>query len=340
MEQQIHKNKKETEKVEKPVLWDGRRYHSLDSYLKKTFGSKIYKIALNGGMTCPNRDGTVGDRGCIFCSKGGSGDFTPPADYSITAQIEYAKQLVINKVKEKNLSDNPVRGKYIAYFQAFSNTYAPVSYLRKKFTEAILNPNIVALSIGTRPDCFTPPIIRLLAELNNIKPVWVELGLQTIHDTTASLIRRGYPLNIYDETVQLLNKNKIPVIVHVILGLPYETKKMMLETVDYVGKSKVQGIKLQLMHILKGTDLGTIYESKPEFKNSFALTTIEKYVDVVISAIELLPQNMIIHRLTGDGPKNLLIAPDWSANKKVVLNTISKEMARRNTWQGKKYNPN
>lgn len=314
--------------------WGGKRFYPLDVYLKETFGTKVCKLALELGVTCPNRDGTLGTRGCIFCSRGGSGDFAVPAGASVAKQIEEAKRLVENKVE--NVSD--VR--YIAYFQSFTNTYAPVEYLRNKFTEAIEHTDICALSVGTRPDCLEPGVIELLEELNKIKPVWVELGLQTIHKKSADFIRRGYELPVYEDAVRRLRAAGITVITHVILGLPGETREMMRETVRFVGNSGVQGIKLQLMHILKDTDLGEMYlAGGNDFRDSFALMTIDSYVDAVIDMLEVLPPDIVIHRITGDGPKDLLIAPLWSGNKKLVLNSINKALKERNTRQGKKFSP-
>ena len=296
-------------------------YYSLNRYLKDTYGEKLYKLSLNAGMTCPNRDGTLDSRGCIFCSAGGSGDFAENSDISITNQIETAKLRVRNKMKGHY---------YIAYFQAYTNTYAPVEYLRAVFTEAILHPDIKILSIATRPDCLSDDIIDLLKELSQIKPVWVELGLQTIHETTANYIRRGYPLSCFDDAVTRLTKAGIEVIVHMIIGLPGETKEDMLKTADYIGNLPIQGIKLQLLHILKGTDLAGDF-----FQNQFEVLELSQYTDIIVSIIERLPKHLVIHRITGDGPKNLLIAPLWSGDKKRVLNTINNEFRLRNTWQGK-----
>lgn len=291
--------------------------------MKNRFGEKVYRLALNGGMSCPNRDGRIGYGGCIFCSKGGSGEFASDPSLSIRRQIQEARTLLRDK--------RPVR-KYIAYFQAFTNTYAPVPYLRAIFTEAISQPEIVLLSVATRPDCLQPEIVELLSELNQIKPVWVELGLQTIHEDTARLIRRGYELPVYEDAVQRLRAAGIEVITHVILGLPGEDRGQMLQTVEYLNTQDIQGIKLQLLHILKGTDLAALYEQHP-----FPVFSMEEYVDLVISCTELLRPDMVIHRLTGDGPKELLIAPLWSSAKRQVLNTIHQEFKRRNTWQGRQY---
>lgn len=285
-------------------------YYSLNKYLRNTFGDKVYKISLNAGFTCPNRDGTLGTRGCIFCSAGGSGDFAESADLSITEQIEQGKKRVKNKIKS---------GKYIAYFQAYTNTYAPIEVLREKFYEAINHKDIVAISIATRPDCLGDDVIELLDELNKIKPVFVELGLQTIHKKSARYIRRGYELNIYDEAVEKLKKIKVNIVVHIILGLPGETKEDMLETVKYVCQSGINGIKLQLLHIIKGTDLEKEYLSGKVKPLEF-----EEYLDIIKSCVEIIPENIVIHRLTGDGAKKDLVAPLWSADKKRVLNSINK----------------
>jgi radical SAM protein (TIGR01212 family) len=300
--------------------WNEKRYYSLDSYLKNIYGEKIYKLSLNGGMTCPNRDGTLGTKGCIFCSEGGSGDFASSPLLSITKQIEAAKALVKNKIAGQ---------KYIAYFQAYTNTYAPVAYLRSIFYEAITHPDIAILSIATRPDCISDEIFSLLAELNEIKPVWVELGLQTIHERSARLIRRGYPTSCFDRIVTKLSTIHINVIVHLILGLPYETFEDMLATAAYISRFPIHGVKLQLLHVLKNTDLAALF-----FETNFHILSQEEYTDIVIQIIERLPNHIVIHRLTGDGPKSLLIAPLWSQNKKHVLNTINKEFKLRDTWQG------
>jgi radical SAM protein (TIGR01212 family) len=309
-------------------MWDQKRYHSLDYELKKCFGRKVYKLSLNGGMSCPNRDGTLDTRGCIFCSEGGSGDFATGFQPDIKKQIEEAKAKVAAKLI------NPENTGYIAYFQAYTNTYAPVEYLRSIFSDAISHPDIIILSIATRPDCINEEVLALLAELNQIKPVWIELGLQTLHEHTAAFIRRGYPLKVFEDCVYSLHQLSIPVIVHTILGLPKESKHDMLKTMEYISTLPVQGIKLQLLHILKGTDLGQSYEegSLPEE------LTLDTYVDIVISCIERLPEELVIHRITGDGPKNLLLAPLWSGNKKLVLNRIHSQMKERDTYQGKFYN--
>lgn len=303
--------------------WNGKRYYSIDSYLKQTFGEKIYRLALNGGMTCPNRDGTLGTGGCIFCSAAGSGDFAQQKEKSITEQLAAAKEQVSQK---RNCR------KFIAYFQAYTNTYAPTDYLREIFTEAIMDPDVAIVSIATRPDCLSPEILALLTELNRRKPVWIELGLQTIHLQTSRFIRSGFTLACFHEAVAALAECGIPVIVHVILGLPGETREQMLETVCHVGSLHVFGIKLQLLHILSDTDLGAIYRETP-----FRLLTQEEYCELVCDCLERLPQDITIHRLTGDGPKDLLIAPQWSSAKRSVLNQIEQTLKKRDTWQGKYY---
>lgn len=287
------------------------KYTTLNNYLKERFGEKVYKIALNGGFTCPNRDGKIGTRGCIFCSKGGSGDFAESPDLTITEQIENGKKRLEKKIKN---------GKYIAYFQAFTNTYAPVEKLRAIYTEAIIHPDIVALSIGTRPDCLGDDELALLDELNKIKPIFVELGLQTINEDTARYIRRGYTLEVYDKAVADLHKIGINVVTHIILGLPGESKNDMLKSVEYACKV-TDGIKLQLLHILKGTDLAKDYE-----QGKFEVLTLEQYTKIIKECVQIIPENVVIHRLTGDGAKKDLIAPLWSADKKTVLNTINRAL--------------
>lgn len=285
-------------------------YYSLNRYLKDTFGCKVYKIALDAGFTCPNRDGTLGTQGCIFCSGMGSGEFAGGRTMSITEQIEQGKKRIERKIKN---------GKYIAYFQAFTNTYAPVKQLRNLYKEAMAHPDVVAISIATRPDCLSAETINLLCELNEEKPVWIELGLQTIHEKTAKYIRRGYSLSVYDDTVRRLKAAGITVITHVILGLPGETRQQMLETVDYVGESGVNGIKLQLLHVIKGTDL-----EKDYLAGKFEVLSMEEYVELVADCIARLPDDIVIHRMTGDGDKRILTAPLWSGDKKKVLNAINK----------------
>lgn len=296
--------------------------------MKKTFGEKIYKVALDGGMSCPNRDGTVSTGGCIFCSNGGSGDFAikHDKDNDITRQIETG----INSLKA---NEKFVGEKFIAYFQSFSNTYAPVSYLEDIFLQAIDHPLISALSIGTRPDCFSSEIYDLIERLNHIKPVWVELGLQTKHEKTAEFINRGYTLEVFEKAVHELRKRNITVIVHVIIGLPGENADNLYETIDYLNQMDIQGIKLQLLHVLKDTALA-------DLMGSFHILTPNEYIDILCECIAKLSPDIVIHRLTGDGPKDLLIAPEWSKNKRQVLNTLSHELKVRGIYQGQKLKRN
>ena len=305
---------------ETPLQWGEKRYYSLDYYLKNTFGEKVYRLSLNGGMTCPNRDGTIDSKGCIFCSAGGSGDFASAPSLSVTEQIADAKNRILAKTDCK---------KFVAYFQAYTNTYAPISYLRKLFTEAIAAPDVVALSIATRCDCLSDEILDLLEELNHQKPVWIELGLQTIHAHTHQFIRSGFTLTQFDNAVKRLHERGISVITHLILGLPGETKEMMLQSLSHVTNLPIAGIKLQLLHVLKHTDLATFYE-----KEAFPIFTLEEYCDFIVDCIERTPPHIVLHRITGDGPRSLLIAPLWSTDKKRVLNTIQKILKERNTWQG------
>lgn len=305
------------------MTWDGKRYYSLNRYLKQTFGEKIYKISLDGGFTCPNRDGTLGTRGCIFCSEGGSGDFASASSLSVTEQIEDGIRLVEGKSKAR---------KFIAYFQAFTNTYAPAEKLNQIYREALSHEKIIGLSIGTRPDCLPPDVLDLLAELNKIKPVFVELGLQTIHEDTAQRIRRGYPLSCFDEAVDKLHEKGINIVVHLILGLPGELEEKMLESVRYLNSLPVDGVKLSLLHVLNKTDLGTLYE-----KNPFPIYELDDYVSLVIRCIEELREDIVIHRLTGDGPRDLLIAPRWTLQKRKVLNEITRRMKETDSRQGKRF---
>lgn len=316
--------------------WNGKPYYSLNQYLQEHFGEKIYKIALDGGFTCPNRDGSLGSRGCIFCSAGGSGEFSGtrlsngvsasrniPAN--IHSQLEAGKQLISKKYTGR---------RFIAYFQAFTNTYTPVDYLEKLYMPVITHPETAVLSIATRPDCLPPDVIGLLKRLNQIKPVWVELGLQTIHEETARFIRRGYSLDVFADALCRLKEAGIETIVHTILGLPGESEEDIFETHRFLAQQPVQGIKLQLLHVLRGTDLDTLYHTRP-----FHILTLEEYSDLIIRCIEILPPEMVIHRITGDGPKQLLTAPLWSGRKKQVLNTIHHSFKTCGAWQGRMYTP-
>ncbi len=300
-------------------------YYSLNQYLLEKFHTKIYKIALNGNMSCPNRDGSIGHNGCIFCSKGGSGDFAGEPSLTVTEQIEAGKQKLSGKYKGRS---------YIAYFQAYTNTYAPVSYLEKLFAEALAHPDVVCLSVATRPDCLDRDKIALLSRLNKIKPVWVELGLQTIHESSAAYIRRGYALPVFEHAMNLLNEAAIETIVHMIIGLPHESEAMILDTARYIGRCGAKGIKLQLLHVLKNTDLAADYEN-----GVFNVLSLEEYTHILMEIIKLLPEELVIHRLTGDGAKKLLIAPLWSADKKNVLNTLNNAFIANNITQGSNFTP-
>ena len=301
------------------------RYYSLNQYCKDTFGEKVYKLSLNGNMTCPNRDGSLSTEGCYYCSAGGSGDFAANAALSISDQLYEARQRIQQKTDCK---------KFIAYFQAYTNTYAPVEYLRRIFTEAISHPDIVALSIGTRSDCLSDEIYSLLEELNQIKPVWIELGLQSIHNKTLEYMNTHTRVQQFDTAVSELQKRKITVIAHLILGLPGENKEMMLESVKHVADLGIDGVKLQLLHVLKNTPLADIY-----LQEKFPLFELEEYCEFIVDCIEMLPPEMVVHRMTGDGPRKLLIAPLWSTDKKRVLNTINRIFKERNTYQGRLYSP-
>lgn len=305
------------------IRWGEKRYHSMDYDLKTAYGEKVYKITLDGGMTCPNRDGTLGHGGCIFCSSDGSGDFAGSRACSISEQIAAGKRELSGK--------RPVHS-YIAYFQAYTNTYAPVCRLEELYMEAIADPEVRILSIATRPDCLGPDVLELLGRINRIKPVWIELGLQTIHPATARYIRRGYELPVFEKAVRDLRSMGITVIVHTILYLPGEANEQMLETVDYLNRMDIQGIKLQLLHILKGTDLALEYERHP-----FPVPDMEDYIQFLGMCISRLNPQTAIHRLTGDGPSGLLIAPLWSSNKRTVLNTLHRYLKEQDIWQGKEY---
>lgn len=286
---------------------------TLSEYLKSEYGEKIYKLSLCSGCTCPNRDGTVGTGGCTFCSEGGSGEFAAVPG-PLNEQIADAKRRIAAKTDAH---------RFIAYFQSFTNTYGDPDHLRRIYREAILRDDIAVLSLGTRPDCLGDEIMEMLQELNQIKPVWVELGLQTIHEKTALRINRGYSLPVFEEAVRKLKQAGLQVIVHVILSLPGEDREDMLETARYLSALKpgIDGIKLQMLNILEGTAMAEEYKEHP-----FPLLTMEEYAEIVCEMIRILPDDIVIHRLTGDGPGNLLIAPEWVRNKKKVLNTIHRRL--------------
>ncbi len=305
------------------IQWKNPRYYALGHYIKETFKEKLYKISLDGGMTCPNRDGTIDTRGCIFCSEDGSGDFAGDKTLSITKQLSIGKEQLRRKTSAQS---------YIAYFQAFTNTYADISYLKKIYYEAIDDPCVKVLSIATRPDCLSTEIIALLAEINKIKPVWIELGLQTVCESCATQIRRGYPLEIFEDAITKLRAHNIDIIVHTIIGLPFEEKNGIIETLQYLNTKDIQGVKLQLLHVLKQTDLADLYLQHP-----FWLPSLQEYLDLLGNCISMLRPDIVIHRLTGDGPKDLLIAPLWTCNKRLVLNSIAKHLKEHDIWQGKTY---
>ena len=296
-------------------------YLSFNDAMRARFGTKVYRLSLQSGCTCPNRDGTIGTGGCTFCSEGGSGDFAAPL-LPIGEQIEEARKRVDAKI---SASIAPQDRRYIAYFQSYTNTYGDPERLRRVYSEALQHPQIVALDLGTRPDCLPPEMIAMLRRLREEydKPVWIELGLQTIHEKTAGRINRGYKLEVFEDAYRRLKDEGFEVIVHVILGLPGESREDMLETVRYLSllTPALDGIKLQLLHILKGTELAREYEADP-----FPLFTLDSYCDLVVDCLKLLPPQTVVHRLTGDGPKRLLIEPQWSADKKRVLNTLSRKI--------------
>ncbi len=301
-----------------------KRYKTLNNYLRESFGEKVFKVSLDGGFDCPNRDGTVAHGGCTFCSVAGSGDFAGRRTDTITQQFAEIKTRMHQKWKA---------GKYIAYFQAFTNTHAPVAELREKYEQALAEENVVGLSIATRPDCLPDDVIEYLAELNHRTHLWVELGLQTIHEKTAKVINRAHSYDNYLEGVDKLRAHGIRVCSHIINGLPGETKEMMMETAQAVAKMDVQGIKIHLLHLLKGTPMVWQFE-----RGQLQLLAKDEYVSLVCDQIELLPPEMIIHRITGDGPPDLLIGPMWSLKKWEVLNAIDAELAARNSCQGKLWN--
>lgn len=297
-------------------------YRSLSESLKETFGCKVYKLSLDGGMTCPNRDGTVGTRGCIFCS--GAGEFAAAGE-NVAQQIALAKK----RVEQKNPS-----GRYIAYFQSFTNTYAPVSHLRELFAAAMEPGEVVALAIATRADCLGDEVLDLLEELNRRKPLWVELGLQTIHEKTADYIRRGCDLAAFDRAIAELKRRGITVILHMILGLPDETSEEIFATADYIAHSGADGVKFHLLYVQKGTDLAEEYRA-----GRVKVLEKEEYIPLLAECVQRMPPDMVIHRLTGDGDKRTLIAPLWSADKKRVLNDIRRYFAENGVEQGAHFTP-
>lgn len=331
--------------------WHGKPYFSLDAWCKNTYGEKLYKIAIDLGLTCPNRDGRLGRDGCIFCSAGGSGDFAIPvrqhgepfgeAHSGISRLMDDACFDEAYQKGKTLFSCKKTGEKFIIYFQAYTNTYGPISYLERMYRLALEKPDSAGISIATRPDCLPESVMELLSKLKKEYPskfIWIELGLQTIHEQTALFLRRGYSLSCFEDGVQRLQKAGIPVITHIILGLMGESKADMLSTIDYLNTQPVWGVKLQLLHILKGTDLGLLWQKDPASYGSFS--TAGQYLDVLTASLERLRPDMVVHRVTGDAPKDLLLSPLWSSRKRLVLNTLHKRMKEQNTWQGKYYNEN
>ncbi|MFC4409722.1 TIGR01212 family radical SAM protein [Chungangia koreensis] len=308
-----------------PFPSDGKRYYTWNRHLRDHFGSKVFKVSLDAGFDCPNRDGTVAYGGCTFCSVAGSGDFAGKKIDPIDVQFEDIKQKMHRKWKD---------GKYLAYFQAYTNTHAPLPVLKEKFETALQQEGVVGLSIATRPDCLPDDVVEYLAELNERTYLWVELGLQTVHEKTAKLINRAHDYQTYIEGVEKLRRHGIRVCSHIINGLPLEDREMMMETAREVAKLDVQGIKIHLLHLLKGTPMVKQYE-----KGLLQFLNRDEYIQLVVDQLEILPPQMIIHRITGDGPINLMIGPMWSSNKWDVLNGIDAELVRRNSWQGKYSSP-
>ena len=301
--------------------WFDKRYHSLNYFLKNKFGEKVIKISLDLGLSCPNRDGTLSHSGCIFCSGEGSGEFSGNKNEPLAEQFD--KGILSLKGKWE-------QAKYIAYFQSFTNTYAPIEFLRQKYTEVLTFPNVVGISIATRPDCISSEVLELLAELRKKTFVFVELGFQTSNAKSIQRINRCYENQVFQNVVEKLKEINVNVVCHVILGLPKETKKEMLETVQYVCENKIDGIKIHLLHVLQDTALSELYEN-----NYFEVLSFQQYIDLVLSCLEIIPADIVIHRLTGDAPRHKIVAPMWSLNKKLVLNTIDTELKSRNLWQSK-----
>ncbi|WML36338.1 TIGR01212 family radical SAM protein [Clostridium sp. OS1-26] len=302
------------------MKWGDKRYYSLNYFLRQKFGCKVFKISLDAGFSCPNRDGTISKGGCVFCSERGSGDFAGNRQFSIKQQFESIKEVMSKKWKE---------GKYIAYFQAYTNTYAHVDVLRKKYEEAINEEGVLALAIATRPDCLGEDVLNLLEEFSKKIYLWVELGLQTSNEDTAKKINRGYNLSTFEKAIENLRKRNIDVVTHIIFGLPGETKSDMLNTVNYVAKQDVQGVKFHLLHLMKNTPLVEFYD-----REELKFLSQEEYIDIICSSISIIPQNIVIHRLTGDAPRSLLIGPQWSLKKWEILNAIDSELEKRGIYQG------
>ncbi|MDQ0150173.1 radical SAM protein (TIGR01212 family) [Eubacterium multiforme] len=303
--------------------WNGKRYHSLNYFLRHKFNEKVFKISLDGGFSCPNRDGTISIGGCLFCSESGSGDYAGDRNLSISKQFCDMKKMMNKKWKD---------GKYIAYFQAFTNTYAPVEELRRKYTEAIEEDGVVALAIATRPDCLGDDVLDLLEEINKNIYVWIELGLQTVSDETARKINRGYKLDVFEDATRKLKERNIDFVTHCIFGLPGETKEDMLKTVDYIAHSGSKGIKFHLLHLMKHTPMVKLYD-----KGELQFVSKEDYIDLICKSVAKLPEDMVVHRLTGDAPRDLLIGPMWSLKKWEILNAIDKALIDNDIYQGKDF---
>lgn len=301
-------------------------YLTLNEYYREIFGKKIAKIPLDGGFTCPNRDGTLDTGGCIFCSTDGSGDFVQGATLPISQQIKNGKEMMSRKWKDVD---------YIAYFQAFTNTYAPVEELRQKYNEALCQPNIVGISIATRPDCLDKEVLNLLDEVNQKTKLWIELGLQSGHEESAKFIHRGYTNQVFETSVENLNNLNIPIVVHVILGLPNETKDDMLNTIRYLNKFPIQGIKLQLMHVIEGTHLANLYK-----QGKYTPLEQDEYLNILTECIQELRPDIVVHRFTGDGKKEILLAPLWSLKKGDIMNGFHQKLKQENIHQGQRYSQN
>lgn len=305
------------------MRWAEKRYRSFSYEMKRLFGTRMIKLSLDGGFTCPNRDGTIGSRGCIFCGERGAGEFTASRALSIEGQIESQKEWMSKKWSN---------GKYVSFFQNFTNTYSTYEDLKEKYNQAIAGQDMAGLAIATRPDCLSEQVLDLLEEMNDKTFLWIELGLQTIHDEGAEFIRRGYPLEQYDQAVRELKKRKIKVVTHLIYGLPGESKEDILASLKHVGGNDTWGIKIHSLYIQEGTDLAHYYKENP-----FPMLSKDEYIDLVADSIELLPQDMVIHRLTGDGKRSLLVAPKWSLGKRRVLSGIDQELKKRDSYQGMKF---
>jgi len=304
-------------------IWGDKRYHSLNYFLREKFGEKVFKIALDAGFSCPNRDGTISHGGCLFCSDRGSGDFAGDRKFSITKQFEDIVNMMSKKWKT---------GKYIAYFQAYTNTYGEIQVLREKYEEAIAQEGVVALAIATRPDCLGDEVLNLIEEYSHRVYTWVELGLQTQNDESAKIINRGYKLRRFEEALKELNKRDIDVVVHTIFGLPSESKEDMLKTIDYVAHKDIKGIKMHLLHLMEGTPMVELYKDE-----KLKFLEMDEYIEIITRSICMLPPNMVIHRLTGDAPRELLIGPMWSLKKWEVLNAIDNRLKELDLYQGKTF---